>query len=113
MNGYTPIWSDKGSGADKDVSIWRPVKDMNGYFPLGDTATPSHHKPNAMSVTVKALVRDALAPPTGSEEIWNDQGSGANEDVRIMKLNPRSGYTCLGHVAVRGYRNDPDYGKYR
>lgn len=65
-----------------------------------------------MSLTVKALEPDALAPPTGFTEIWNDRGSGANDDVRVMKMNAPSGYTCLGHVAVRGHTNTTNYGQY-
>ena len=26
-------------------------------------------------------------------------------DVRVMQMNPPSGYTCLGYVAVVGYHN--------
>ena len=113
LNEYTQIWSDRGSGADEDVSIWQPVKVDNDYFPLGDTATPSHGKPSKGSLMVTALVPDALAPPTGFNEIWNDRGSGADEDVRVMEMNAPSGYTCLGHVAVRGYMNTPDNNHYR
>ena len=64
-------------------------------------------------MTVTALVADALAPPTGFKEIWRDKGSGADRDVKVMKMRAPNGYTCLGYVAVRGYKNTPDKGQYR
>ena len=112
-NTYAPIWTDAGSGAQEDVSIWKPSSSMNGYFPLGDTAVDSHNRPMVGSLTVYACVSDALMPPKDFTEIWNDQGSGADHDVRVMRMNPPSGYTCLGHVAVVGYNNLPDKNQYR
>ena len=110
---YTLIWTDSGSGADRDVSFWRPYDVQSGYFHLGDAATASHGKPSNPSLTVTALVADALAPPAGFSEVWNDQGSGADRDVRVMRMNPPSGYTCLGYVAVIGYGTNPDRNRYR
>lgn len=95
------------------VSIWRPLEIQSGYFPLGDVATSSHNKPNIPALSVSAVVSDALAAPTGFTEIWNDRGSGANRDVRVMKMNPPSGYTCLGYVAIEGYSSVPNKNLYR
>ncbi|KAJ8042779.1 Natterin-4 [Holothuria leucospilota] len=62
---------------------------------------------------VKDLSGDALKPPTGFTQVWNDAGSGGSQDVRIMSMTPPSGYVCLGHVAVIGYSNVPDKNLYR
>lgn len=113
VNEYAHIWDDRGSGADRDVSIWKPVDIESGFFALGDTASASHRKPDAHSMTVSALIDGALAPPVGFTEEWNDAGSGANADVRIMRMNPPIGYTCLGHVAVQGHGSTPDPNQYR
>ena len=86
---------------------------QSGFFPLGDAATASHSKSNVPSLSVSAKVDGALAPPVGFTEIWNDRGSGARADVRIMRMDPPSGYTCLGHVAVVGYSSLPDANQYR
>lgn len=107
------IWDDSGSGASRDVSIWQPEEIESGFFRLGDTAVASHGRPNFPSLTVSALTSDALAPPAGFTEVWNDRGSGADDDVRIMRMDPPSGYTCLGHVAVRGHSATPDSNLYR
>ena len=113
MDAYTFIWSDSGSGANKDISIWRPLDIESGYFPLGDVATSTYNKPNTPALTVSALVSGALARPTGFTEIWNDRESDANRDVRVMKMNPPSGYTCLGYVAIEGYSSVPNRNLYR
>lgn len=113
VEAYTFIWSDSGSGAHKDVSIWRPLDIQSGFFPLGDVATSTHNKPNRPALTASAVVSDALAPPTGFTEIWNDRGSGAKRDVRVMRMNPPRGYTCLGHVAIEGYSSVPNRYLYR
>jgi hypothetical protein len=110
---FSFIWSDSGSGADKDVSIWRPLELESGYFPLGDIATPSHSKPNVPALFVSAVVSDALVPPASFTEIWNDRGSGANRDVRVMRMNPPRGYICLGYVAIEGYNSMPNKNLYR
>ena len=65
------------------------------------------------SLTVTDLTGDALAPPTGFTEVWNDRGSDADDDVRVLRMNPPAGYTCLGYVAARGYGTTPNANQYR
>ena len=43
-------------------------------------------------MTVLAKISNALAPPVGFTEVWNDRGSGTHIDVRVMQVNPPSGY---------------------
>ena len=112
MKEYDFIWSDRGSGAKRDVSIWRPVDIEHGFFPLGDTASGRYGKPVIPAITVSAGVSGALAKPISYGHIWNDRGSGADRVVRIVKLIPPRGYTCLGDVAVPNYGR-PDLSKYR
>ena len=113
VNAYAKIWDDGGSGASRDVSIWRPVDHQSGFYPLGDVAVASHGQPQAVALTVTHLAPDALAPPASFTEIWRDSGSGARSDVKILRMNPRAGYTCLGHVAHGSYGGNPDLNKYR
>ena len=49
--------------------------------------------------------------PISVSRIWTDAGSGADDDVKIYKLTPQSGYTCLGHVAVQS--GTPNLSNYR
>ena len=111
-NHFTFLWNDRGSGADHDVSFWRPSGGYN-FYPLGDTAVRTHQAPTRASLVVSALTQSALAPPAGFTEVWNDRGSGADRDVRVLRMNPPQGYTCLGDVAIEGFNSIPDRFKYR
>ena len=110
---YAHIWDDGGSGAYKDVSIWRPISYQAGFYPLGDTAVATHSKPSVISITVKELKPGSLIAPTGFQEMWNDRGSGARGNVRILRMTAPFGYSCLGHVAIDSYSQLPDKNKYR
>ena len=113
VENYELIWKDEGSSADRDVSIWRPIDNQYGYYPLGDVAVASHKYPTIITMTVTALESDALKKPASCEEVWNDKGSGADEDVTVYKLTAPFNYTCLGHVAVESYDREPDLNNYR
>jgi hypothetical protein len=64
-------------------------------------------------MVVQELQPGALAVPVGLSEVWRDKGSGADRDVRIFRMNPRHGYTCLGYIAINSYSALPDKNKYR
>ncbi len=98
------IWNDSGSGADGDVSIWRPIASP-GYYPLGDVAIAGYTKPS--TIVVKGLDPGVLAKPTGYTRTWIDAGSGANADVAFWRPLPPSGYRCLGDVATNNHNNQP------
>ena len=113
MHDFTYIWNDRGSGADRDVSFWRPSGGGYNFYPLGDTAVATHQRPTRASLVVSAKTANALAAPAGFTEVWNDRGSGADRDVRVFRMNPPSGYTCLGDVAIEGYSSIPNRYNYR
>ncbi|ADO73666.1 conserved uncharacterized protein [Stigmatella aurantiaca DW4/3-1] len=97
------IYDDAGTGADNDVSIWRPnLSQMPGYVSLGDVAMPSHGQPPRTAFVVSGE-GDLLARPIGYTWIWSDWGSGGTHDVSFWAPVAPSGYTCLGSVAVQGY----------
>lgn len=112
IDDFSLIWNDRGSGANEDVAIWRPSP-PSGYYLLGDVATSSYNMPTHGSLVVRGLQNDALARPVGFTEVWTDRGSGADNDVKIMKIVPPHGYVCLGDVAVGYYGGTPDYNRYR
>ena len=62
---------------------------------------------------VKDAGDDFVKKPTSWTWIWDDSGSGADNDVAIYRLNPPNGYKCLGMVAVQGYTHGPDLNRYR
>ena len=91
------IWTDSGSGANKDFSVWRP-KGPGGYYSVGDIPYGSHNQP-PLSVIVKAHISDALEPPYFYRKRWDDSGSGANKDCSFWEPDCPSGYRALGHRA--------------
>lgn len=84
---YDLVWTDAGSGAKADVSVWRP-RCGAGYSALGDVANNSHAKPGVDEVM---CVSDTLlGPAQEGSAIWNDAGSGAKSDFGSWGI---SGYT--------------------
>ena len=99
------IWTDSGSGADRDFSSHR-ANEPSGYFSLGDIGVGSHYKP-PFSIVVRARKSDALVAPTGFRERWTDRGSGARRDVAFYEPICPSGYRVLGYVTVASYSARP------
>jgi hypothetical protein len=85
---YQALWNDKGSGANRDGSFWRPVAPV-GYVSLGDVVWGGYGKPNLEQVwCVRAdLTSDGAFQ---SSSIWDDKGSGANADGSFWEILPRS-----------------------
>ena len=78
----------------------------------GDVAWASYQRPGTHALIVKGLEEGSLAQPVGFTEVWNDAGSGAHRDVKIYRMDPPPGYTCLGYVAAEG-SSVPDLFHYR
>lgn len=96
------VYDDSGTGANNDVSIWRAKAERYpGYYPLGHIVGVGYSRPQ-----YAVLVRDqgdALARPLDYTQTWDDRGSGGTHDGSFWKPVAPSGYTCLGHLTVRGY----------
>ena len=101
----TRIWTDSGSAADSDVSIYRPNKPA-GYYSLGDIAVGSYTKPR-VGYLAKENTAGILKAPVDFREKWNDGGSGANQDVKIWEPICSSGYRAIGYVARASYSSRP------
>jgi hypothetical protein len=113
---YNWVTSDKGSGADADVTIFRPNPDDSSYFIIGDYAQGNYGNPTGSSVIVKAINDDPLSPllkPAKSWScVWTDKGSGGDYDWSIWAAVVPDGYTAIGMVATLGY-SAPDIQNYR
>ena len=105
VSDYVWVYDDTGSGAFTDGSIWRPVAPP-GYVSVGDVAHASHAEPGFAALVIRDDP-DALRPPVGYEQIWNDQGTLGTHDVTIWNPIPPPGYACLGSVATPGYDAPP------
>ena len=105
---YTNVWTDRGSGADDDVSFWRPDS-AEGFYPLGDYAVGNHNLPsNSMAIMAKDDGSGSLAKPLGYTRVWTDRGSGADRDVSLWRATAPAGYQCLGMLATSGHTPNVD-----
>ena len=111
VSDYVWVYDDSGSGAFTDGSIWRPVV-PDGYVSIGDVAHASHAEPGFATLVIRDDP-DALRPPVGYEQIWNDKGTLGANDVTIWNPIPPLGYACLGSVATPGYDAPPPVGQIR
>jgi VPS62-like protein len=87
-NDYSQIWNDQGSGGDYDGSIWYP-KAPDGYLAIGFVASSGYDKPSIPSYM--CVRRDLVVDAQPGSLIWNDQGSGADEDVAVYQIVGASG----------------------
>lgn len=97
---YEASWADYGSGADKNLSTWKPIVKQNGFKPLGYVAKEGYDKPLTAAVAVKGA---KVSAPIDYKRIWGDWGSGADQDGSIWEPIPPVGYVALGTVVVKGY----------
>lgn len=78
------IWTDKGSGADRDGSCWRPIP-PDGYVALGDVFMAGHGtKPSADDV--RCVRKDLTTFGVIGDLIWNDSGTGSDKDFSAWSM---------------------------
>ncbi|WP_224369081.1 Vps62-related protein [Hyalangium versicolor] len=103
VTSFNFVYDDRGTGANSDVSVWRPnLSPYPGYFSLGDIAMPGHGGAPRMTFVVSGE-GNVLARPVDYNWIWSDSGSGGDFDVSFWDPVAPAGYTCLGSVANLGY----------
>ncbi|RKG92696.1 DUF946 domain-containing protein [Corallococcus terminator] len=82
---YNWIWSDSGSGGTHDASFWEPVAPA-GYTCLGHVAVLGYSKP---STDLIRCVRSEYVLPANPAWVWDDKGSGANDDIGVWQAVAR------------------------
>lgn len=104
---YSWIYDDRGSGANMDVTIYRPTPSDPTYKILGDYAQGNYSAPSGSSLIVRAINDDPNFPllkqPVDYSEVWNDKGSGGHHDGSIWFPVPPDGYLSIGFVCQAGY----------
>ena len=104
---YYWIYSDKGSGASMDVTIYRPMPSDPAYKIIGDYAQGNYYAPTGSTLIVRALNDDPnnplLQPPKDYSLVWNDKGSGGDYDGSIWYPVAPDGYLSIGYVGQTGY----------
>merc|ERR1712093_494980 len=104
--GAAPEWADHGSGAARDVGLWRPeLQQGSSYRSLGDAALPSYDFPDSdQSIVVRAAKshsRDAapvLTAPQAFVQLWNSSGHSMAVPCTLWEPRCPGGYRALGHV---------------
>ena len=106
VSAFTNVWDDDGSGADMDGSFYRPTV-PDGWFFFGDYGQGNYKSPTGTVMVVKVSNDNSEAPalkaPNGWAQVWNDSGSGADEDGSFWAPLPPPGYVAVGHVAMKGH----------
>ncbi|NMO22241.1 Vps62-related protein [Pyxidicoccus fallax] len=82
---YAWVWSDWGSGGSHDVSFWDPVPPA-GYTCVGSVTVLGYDKP---STDLIRCVRSEYVLPAAANWLWNDSGSGSDNDIGVWQVDPR------------------------
>jgi NedA-like, galactose-binding domain/Vacuolar protein sorting-associated protein 62 len=106
---YNWVWSDWGSGGEHDVSFWDPVP-PSGYTCLGTVTVLGYDKP---STDLIRCVRSEYVLPANPAYVWDDAGSGADNDVSLSQAEPRD-YRGLGLSTFKGqnYHGTPNASRF-
>jgi hypothetical protein len=78
--GYNRIWTDSGSGADLDGSFWS-VSCPTGYGSLSDICMKGYSQPPLDAIW--CVKEKYLEDDYHDTWIWNDAGSGADQNCDI------------------------------
>ena len=107
-NKGTQIYTDKGTGADTDLAVFIP--DIpEGYYMVGHFGQPNHQtQMNGTVPVIKPIDPTAVAPPYNFEAMYDDRGSGGDQDVTLWRVIAPTGYTALGDIVNIGYNFPPD-----
>ncbi|KAJ8068536.1 hypothetical protein OCU04_004086 [Sclerotinia nivalis] len=109
------VWSDKGSGASKDFEAYHP-KAQGNLRPLGSLGFSSYGHRNGKFAALlignnpSSTGQAAVASPTGYDQIWRDEKSGADYNGSFWRPRAPSGYVSLGDVCS-GSWNTPSTDK--
>jgi hypothetical protein len=107
-NTYVYRWHDAGSGGDYNGSYWHPVP-PEGYYAMGSLGRPNWSNPNGTKPMIVVKAKDpnsALPPikhPTDYTWVYNDAGTGSNNDGSFWMPVAPVGYKALGIVANSGW----------
>jgi hypothetical protein len=96
VSDYDEVWNDSGSGAEQDVSVWRP-RVPAGCHLIGMTAKNGHSRPTFSTLVIRAGGRD-IAPPERFELVWwQERGK---RRFWCWRPIPPAGYVSLGDVGT-------------
>jgi hypothetical protein len=79
---YTAIWNDKGSGAYKNGSFWRPTHTDADYVACGLVVASNYNQPSLDDCFMvrKDLTRQGVV----GQFVYNDENSKADYDGKFI-----------------------------
>ena len=98
-------WDDQGSGGNYNGSYYHPLPTAD-FKALGSLGFSGYHYPVGIEVVMVVKAKagsDALAAPLDYTLVYNDAGSGANNDGSFWTPVPPTGYVAMGTVVQVGY----------
>ncbi len=91
---WSLIWTDKGSGAKADGSMWNGVPPGKEYKCLGSVIQRGYKKPVLANYR---CVHSGLTKKIQNKSIvWTDKGSGADMDVTVFHLPNSKSFFAVG-----------------
>jgi hypothetical protein len=69
--GFTWVWDDRKSGADKDFTVWRPIA-PKGFTCLGDTGIRNHSFQFPSTENVRCVHSTYVQKASSQNWIWNE-----------------------------------------
>jgi len=78
------IWNDKGSGAEKDGSMWEAIPPDSNYRCLGTVPQRTYKKPDIPNY--RCVHNSLTEKVVSSELVWSDRGSNADKKVTMIML---------------------------
>jgi hypothetical protein len=98
---YELVYADRGTGADQDISIWKPI---TTDLIVGHVATVGYEKPTKSVMTIKLYDENATKYPVDYKLIYTDKGTGGDQDGAFWEPIAPKGYVALGYVATASYK---------
>ena len=104
--GYQWVWNDSGSGADADITLWRPIA-PEGYVCLGDVMTGNHGSAPSTDL-IRCVGEYYVEQATNSQMKWNDLGTGSDRDVSWWYAYNSDGTTLnAGSLVAESHYSTP------
>jgi hypothetical protein len=97
------IWNDKGSGADKDLSLWEVKSSSSTQVASGSFAAYPSHDKGASSPVSYCIKLIEMAGVSSYTHVYSDRGTGADSDLSTWTPNLPSGFHAVGYLAKNGY----------
>eukprot|EP00457_Paulinella_chromatophora_P000677 gb/GEZN01000677.1/.p1 GENE.gb/GEZN01000677.1/~~gb/GEZN01000677.1/.p1 ORF type:complete len:1038 (-),score=126.73 gb/GEZN01000677.1/:748-3453(-) len=81
--GWTPVWTDAGSGKSRDYAVWLPTCDNKEYVALGVVCVFGTSGVQQPTCTVGLVHMSCCKPATLGHFVWSDSGTGARNDLSL------------------------------